>query len=94
MPAKKNEGGDIPAHNEHPNSDTYNCRSQCTDITEVFGPEKQGIRPEGFHKGSIHRAEQNKPEYQQCLVFPEMQEQQLYGKGIIKSSDPYFHQSG
>ena len=75
MFAEQDEGGDIPAHNEHADRGSDNRGTEWIHVAEVFPCEVQWVGTKGFHKGSVHRTEQDEPEKKQDLVFPEMQEQ-------------------
>ena len=77
MPAEQNKTADVPAHDKHTNGYADNGGADSIYIAKVFRRQVQGIRAECFHKRTVYRAEQDKPEKQEHLVFPEMQKQQV-----------------
>src|SRR5262249_46997676 len=91
MTAEKYESGYMPAHDEHTDGNAHNSKADGAYIAEVFGCQEKRIGAEGFHESSIDRTKQNEPEYEQYLVLPEVEEKKLYGKRVIKTSEPFFH---
>jgi hypothetical protein len=91
MLAEKNKRADVPAHEEHADRYADKCRAYRIHISKVFRSQVQGIGAKSLHERAIHRAEQDKPKQKQYLVFPEMQEEQLDGKRVIKTVKPCFH---
>jgi len=83
--AEQNECGNMPAHDKHAHGNTHNRKTYGRDISKIFRSEVQRIRAEAFHEHAIHSTKENKPEYKQHLVSPEVQENQLYGKRIIET---------
>jgi hypothetical protein len=65
----------MPAHDEHSYGDTNKSEAEYSHISQVFGREKKRICAKVLHKGSINRTKKDKPEHEQNLVPPEMQEQ-------------------
>jgi hypothetical protein len=79
VPAEENKGGNVPAHDKHPDGGPYKSGAQRIYITQVFGRQVQGFGTKAFHKGTVGNAEKEEPENQHQLVAPKMQKQQLYG---------------
>ena len=55
-----------------------NAEDKCTvkaQASEIFRCKEKGIYAEGFGESAVYRAEQDKPEKEQYLVFPEMQDE-------------------
>ena len=77
MPAKQNEGGDVPAHDKNANGHAHNGGADRVHITEVFRCEKKGIGAKAFHEATVHHAEHQHPEKQKDLVFSKMKKKQL-----------------
>jgi hypothetical protein len=75
MTAKQNKRGHMPAHDKHSYGNTNKCEADCSHISQVFRRKKKRIRAIIFHKSSINCTKQHKPEYEQNLVPPEMEEQ-------------------
>jgi hypothetical protein len=75
MTAKQDKCCDVPAHDKHSDGNTYEGETKNGDITQIFGCKKKRICAIIFHESSIDGSEENKPEYEQNLVPPEMQEQ-------------------
>lgn len=92
MPAKQDERTDIPAHDKHADRHADQGSANGIDITQVFRRQVQGVGAKRMHKATIDRTEQDEPKKQEHLVFPEMQEQQLYGKRINKPFQPGLHE--
>jgi len=77
MTAKKNKCRDVPTHDKHSYSNTDKSETEYCHISQVLGRKKKRIGAIIFHESSVDRSEKYKPEYEQNLVPPEMQEQQL-----------------
>lgn len=86
MSAEKYEGGNIPAHDKYCNGDSHDGCPQCIYITQILRSQEKRFCAKAFHEASINNGKKKDPEYQQDLVFSKMQKEELYGKGIIKSS--------
>ena len=72
--AEQDKGGDVPAHNKHSNRDANNSKTDSRRVPKIFGGKVKGVGPKTFHEQAINRAKKHKPEYEQNLVSPEMQE--------------------
>jgi hypothetical protein len=79
MPAKKNERGNVPAHDKQSNGHSKNGCAERINIAKVFGRKEKSFRAKAFHETSINNTEQNEPEDQEYLVFPEVQKKHLHG---------------
>ena len=62
MPAEKDEGGDVPAHDKYPDSYPNQRRTYKVYITKVFWCEVQRINPISFHERAVDGAEKYSPE--------------------------------
>lgn len=69
MTAKQNECGNIPAHDKHTNRCPYQRKAHRVYIAQILRRQIQRVGPEGFHEGTIHGTEQDKPKNDQHLVF-------------------------
>ncbi len=86
MPAKKDEGGNVPTHNKNTNRHTHDRKADGRYISQVLRRQEQSIGSKTFHKSTIHHAEHDEPKDQQHLVFAKMQEDELNGQGIKYTS--------
>ena len=82
MAAEQNEGGNIPAHDEHANGHTHDGSTDGVHIAKIFRSQEQRIGTKAFHEAAVYHAEHDDPECKQHLVLPEMQEDQLYRKRV------------
>ena len=62
MFAEKNEGGDIPAHDEHGDRCPHDGKTHGIYVSQVFRRQEKRICPESLHKTAADRAEHYKPE--------------------------------
>jgi len=75
MTAKQDKCSDMPAHDKHSYGNTNKSETENGHVSQVFRRKKKRICAIIFHKSSINCGEKHKPEYEQNLVPPEMQEQ-------------------
>jgi hypothetical protein len=80
MPAKQDKAADIPAHDKHSDRHAYYGRTDSIYISQVLRRQVKRIRSKRLHESTADGAEQDQPENQEHLVFPEMQKQKLYGE--------------
>jgi hypothetical protein len=78
VPAKQNECSNMPTHDKHSDGHTNKAKTDWGNISEIFWRQVQRIGAKCLHENSINSAEEYKPEKEQNLVSPEMQEDQLY----------------
>ena len=79
MPAEKNEGGNVPAHDKDANGNSHDGGSKSIYISQVFRPQEKRFGAKAFHEATTYYRKKEDPEYQQHLVFSEMQEKELNG---------------
>ncbi len=73
----------MPGHHKGAERNAEDKGTVKAQASEIFRRQEKGIYAKGFGKSAVYRAEQDKPEKEQYLVFPEMQNEQLNGKRII-----------
>jgi hypothetical protein len=69
MPGKKDEGRDIPAHDEDACGQAYDGGAHGTHVSKIFGGNEKRIGAIGPHEPSVQGAEKDQPEDQQYLEF-------------------------
>lgn len=81
-----NEGGDVPGHDKNAHRRTEQGHAYKINPTQIFGSEKQGIGTKMRSEFPLNSQENNDPKRQQELVFPPMQQEQLYRQEAIEAA--------
>ena len=62
MTAKQNKAGNIPAHNEHSNSNANDAGAKSIYISKIFRSQIKWIGAKTPHESAIDSAKEHKPE--------------------------------
>ena len=73
----------MPAHSKNTGCTTQEKKAGKVDSAQVFRCQEEGQGAEMGHKLIAYHRKHNDPEYQDHLVFPEVQQKKLYRQEAI-----------